>query len=258
MADITERDIDIFRILSSGPATFVQIKSLLKRVYRSEVSQYALYKRLSILRKDKLIISRQYRNRDGKGRFVLYGITPLSVQTLVTQGYAVERIRTNMPSELTVAHEMAVTDVVRAIKRESARYQYDFTFLDENTLKEMYRGKRKKIVYPDLLVNLVFNTRPEPTKKQLAVEIDNSTILASKLFEKMKKMKWTTLMLCTTTMRINVLRKKFMIDEDLYGKVFFALLSEFCPKGFIGTSWMTIDGGNATILSPNLDMKASG
>ena len=281
-ADITPRDLNIFRILSSGPAQLGFIQQhleLFKRGKRSRrpaedaddinpadilekhetksrqiyLAKRVLVVRLSQLRKSGLIASRRYRALTGRGIFTLYSLTPTSRDILVQGGYAREHIRMTLPHKYGVTHELAVCDIVRSIKREAGAVHYGFSIKDENTLRSESRNRRGR--FPDLLVTIYVPRRQEaPLKKVLALEYDNSTedpdYVVAKARGLAQKKKLPSLILCKDSQRIEKLRGRFdeLAKEDLRVMVFFSLLNDFTSKGFVGTKWLTIDGRAAEVI----------
>lgn len=261
MREITERDKDIFRILSSGPATFPYLKHSLNlmRKESQKTSDMALRRRLSQLVKEKYIASRKYGMGDIRSMRTLYAVTPMSVEVLTGMGYAVERIRAGLPGKPFVTHELAVTDVVRRIKREGAELKFEYVFTDERTLRQMSKGLRRRKLYPDLFVKLSWSEGSEKKRLTLNIEVDNSTILARYVIGKVKRMAFPTLILCMTRDRIEILKKaselewKGMSEKEkdaFYRKIFFGLISDFTGRqgGFAGTNWETFKGENAYII----------
>jgi hypothetical protein len=283
-ADITPRDMNIFRILSSGPAQlgFIQQQlQIFKRGRRSRrpaedsrdsdihpadpqqkheeksrqiyLARRVLVVRLSQLRKSGLISSKRYRAMKGLGVFTLYSLTPTSCSILVQDGYAREHIRMVLPHKYGVTHELAVSDIVRSIKREAGTVHYGFSIKDENTLRSESKNRRGR--FPDLLVTIYVPRRQEPPlKKVLALEFDNDTedpdYVVAKARGLARKKKLPSLILCNEPKRIEKLRRKFdeLADENLRRMVFFSLLSDFTSKGFVGTKWLTIDGRAAEVI----------
>jgi len=161
MLQIGSKDIDIFRILSSGATSYSEIEDMLERVYKyrvikvtvnknkqkSEGSEYRenqsqkkrraettdreitrkrLRNRLSEMKREGYLASRLYPNREGSGITALYALTPLSTAILISKGYDNNWIRASLPSVHFVEHDRMVTKTVHAIKRESGRAGYDF------------------------------------------------------------------------------------------------------------------------------------
>lgn len=112
MADISQRDINIFRILSSGPvrletirASLVQFSSEISdsksKQYSYDMSTKALCLRLSKLKKDGFINSRKYRDRYGKDIHTLYSLTPLAIDVLADQGVNPADLKFGLPPNRT-------------------------------------------------------------------------------------------------------------------------------------------------------------
>jgi hypothetical protein len=256
---ISERDVDIFRVLSSGCTALPTLLSVMKKrnEYRN-LTRSGLIVRLCRLRKAGYIESGRYQNRNGAGWFTLYSLkvdkrkkNAPAVEILVKNGYARERVRTGLPSAHTVSHEIAVTETIRAIKRESAKAQYSFSILDESTLKVFAVGPKPNKVFPDLLVKLTFEVSGEQKTKTIAIEFDNGTRHAMNVLEKTKALNRPTLILCNITERINTLRRVFenANDNTLNKQVCFGLLHEdFYHNGLMRSNFISVSGGRASII----------
>lgn len=249
---ISQRDVDIFRVLSSGCTAIATLLSLLrKRKEYSNITKNALIVRLHRLKKANYINSRRYQNRDGRGWFSLYTLNESAIEVLVNNGYARERIRAGLPNDYMVSHEIAVTETIRVIKRDANKAQYSFSIFDESTLKKIAEGPKQNKVFPDLLVKLTFDVSGENIVKTIAIEFDNGTIHAIDVLKKVKTMNRPTLILCNTTERINTLRRVFLKanDNTLNKQVCFGLLHEdFYHNGLTRGNFMSISGGRANII----------
>jgi hypothetical protein len=219
MVVITERDVNIFKVLSSGASNLKDIRRMLRDVYKTEVTPNALQKRLSLLRKDDYIRSRVYaRENDGKSGkkkgygkqvgenlnrniipFALYTLTVLSIAVLVERGYDHNWIRAYLPGASFIEHDEMVREVVRAIKREAARVGYSFGLIDELNLKRMARRYRSKENLPDLLVRITLDVGSKQIVKRYNLEIDNSTESPSYLVYKVLRSKRKTLIICNNS-----------------------------------------------------------
>ena len=248
MIAVTERDVDIFRVLSSGPTTFDQLYGTMLRKQLFFKPQ-ALRKRLHILMTAHYLASRVYHSRNGGHRYSLYALTDQSAGVLVESGYDYHWIRKALPDEYRVTHELAVTEVVRAIKREAGQIDYDVSIRDEMSLKEE-KTRRKKTTYPDLLVSIRIVVNKRVTKQEIAIEVDNSTIPPYRVVEKARKLGHMTVYLCMTTQRIDALRRAFSYtgDEKLCNKLVFGLLSDFSSKVFLGTTLINVSGQTGTFF----------
>lgn len=249
---ISERDVDIFRVLSSGCTPFTILLSATKRKNEyKNITRNGLVVRLCRLKKAGYIESDRYQNRDGAGWFSLYSLKEPAIDILVKKGYARERIRTGLPSAHTVSHEIAVTETIRVIKREAAKAQYSFSIFDESTLKVIADGPKPNKVFPDLLVKLTFEVSGEQKTKTIAIEFDNGTRHAMDVLKKTKALNRPTLILCNITERINTLRRVFenANDNTLNKQVCFGLLHEdFYHNGLMRSNFISVSGGRASII----------
>lgn len=245
---ITDRDMDIFRMLSSGPATFVQIRLFMEKIYKRHMSESVLWTRLSKLKGGGYINSRRYAGRE-QGRFSLYSLTPLSIELLAKAGYPAGGLRAALPDDAAVAHEMLVTDVVRAIKREGFRL-YEYQLADRNILKQASGGIKRSHAYPDLHVRLTLNVNGTRHIKTYDIEVDNTTALPVHAIRKVGGLSHTTLVLCSVAQRIDALKRALAASEarGISGRVFFCLLPDFIKNGFAGTDWIDVNGKKITLI----------
>lgn len=216
MVIINDRDVNIFKVLSSGASDLTDIKRMLRDVYKTEVTPNALQKRLSLLKKDGYIQSRVYAKKNEGIRikkegyenedsgnlirnnvpFALYALTFLSIAVLVERGYDHNWIRACLPGPPFIKHDEMVREVVRAIKKEAARVGYSFGLVDELNLKRMARKYKSKENLPDLLVRLTLDVGSEQIVKRYNLEIDNNTISPSYMVDKVLRSKRRTLIIC--------------------------------------------------------------
>ncbi|MBA4372234.1 MAG: hypothetical protein C0402_05180 [Thermodesulfovibrio sp.] len=276
MIDVTSRDIDIFRCLSSGARKLTDIRDEMKKFafdsksngenalrvlsdateFSRDMTLEALRIRLKRMRREGFVQSQRYRSRTGADVFALYSLTDLSIDALVENGMEHEHIRTHLPHRYGVVHELMVTDVVRTIKREAGQLFYRFKFKDENVLKTEYRGAGMR--YPDLMVTLFPDG--DASKKVVAIEIDNGTISLKRVVEKavglFELFKVPSMILCRTARRIsnmqNEFRQTFPNKDDVMAvKIFFALIQDFTHKGFVETRWLTMWDEQAAVVRLN-------
>jgi hypothetical protein len=282
---IMDRDIDIFRILSSGAAEMKYIYSLYqKSVLRIKDSNLAegssdqakkvktgkagFLRRLWVLQKKGYLKSRRYQIIRNQGHFVLCGLTQNSSDILCEHsGYRPEGIRMSLPPASHVSHDFQVSDVVRAIKREGGRFPYEYLIIDEYWQRKTAFKKIQS--FSDVFVILRLNSNGREINGKIHVEIDNNTIVPNYVREKVRKMTLPTFILCTTKKRIEILQHNFKTAYDLAVphssdkraenknpdknliNVFFALTSDFCASnggGFINTKFETIAGGKAKAI----------
>ena len=246
---ITDRDVDIFRMLSSGPASFVQIRLFMEKIYKHQMSESVLWTRLSKLKRSGYVESCRYVSRE-QGRFSLYALTRLSTALLAKAGYPAGGLRAELPDDCSVAHEMSVTDVVRAVKREGFRL-YEYQMADRNILEQAYAGKKRSHAYPDLHVRLTLDQSGKRQTRVYDIEIDDCTMLPLQVVGRAGMMSHTTLVLCLTAQRVDALRRALAASEDrgrLSGRIFFCMLSDFIKSGFAGTEWTDADGNKTTLI----------
>lgn len=246
MIQLTEKDVDIFRILSSGATAYMDIETLLERSYRytiirgrkgdnetgkhkkrgfqgsnsKETTRKGLKNRISELKAEGFILSRVYPRRDGPGIFALYVLTPLSMAVLIEHGYDSSWIRMNLPGNYSIAHDKMVTETVRAIKREGGRVGYNYAIIDEVRLKEMHGKSKADAIFPDLFARITLDVGSEEIIKRYHIEIDNNTLRPEVIVEKVRKAAIKNIILCTIMSRIESLRRAFIgaIDEERRGR----------------------------------------
>src|SRR6266542_3810276 len=99
MVRITPRDIDIFKILASGPLIAQRIRLELAHFkikypgnltdnddeYKRNMSYGALRQRLSLLKRNGLIASRIFPDRNGNGCHAIYALTERSKEALIRE-----------------------------------------------------------------------------------------------------------------------------------------------------------------------------
>ncbi len=245
---ITGRDKDILRFLSSGPALLSEILTVLKRMGWQKITKSALLNRLADLRKSGYVMSNCYHNITGPERYSLYALNKKARLVLNSIGYLPEHVRLGLPDKSEASHEIAVTSIVRAIKKEANKTGYGFSIMDEKTLKQRFQ-KTKGQAFPDLLVKLILNVAGAEKEKAIYIEYDNGTIYAAEVLEKVIKQHRFTMILCATTERLNALKRIFSkADEWVNTNVVFCLLSDFYENGFLGTSFITPQGDRARIV----------
>ena len=280
MAAPTERDIQIFAILASGPRSFKDIQVGLQKHCGRDVSKTedkregwnynmtdtALKTRLSRLRKDGFIKSARYRDEIKDGIPSYYVLGEKAKDLLVSSyGYKPTYIRNTLPDKKLLSHELLVVEAVKTVKAESAKLAYEMDMEDENYLKARARGAKKYHAYPDVHFVLMFETPAGTVIKDIALEIDNGTMdpaliveKTRKLFDKSFKAKCTTHILSRTRERVEQLIGAFSryaqmketfantaddrkIIEIFKKRVAFATVGDFCVKGFVNTNWLTME-----------------
>ena len=242
VVQLTDRDIRILNALSSGPAIFDRLLTIVREDEDEEslTSKVALRKKVAHLTRGKYIHAEPYHNRKGRGYFCLYGIKELAISVLIEHGIQRDHMRMNIPGELGVVHELMVTDVVRTLRRGHATKVYTLVELkDENKRKQETRGGKKNRVYEDLKVCISYmSTKKDVTKRYLSFEIDNNTIDADKVVAKIKLLDRKVIVLCPTPARIEKLRAEFIAtqDKELCENVVLGNVNDFCETGLAGAT----------------------
>lgn len=289
-ADVTTRDIVIFRSLAPGPKTLQQIHESLKKLSREPCdwreSNHVLIistlkSRIHKLCRAGYLNSVRYRTKTGKA-FALYALTSDSESELKERGYKSRHIRKSFPHERTVGHDKLVVETIERIDKETRRIrlanceiEMRVDYWDENLLKAASAGGKKGRRYPDLYLKITYENEDCSTVKcNYAMEIDNDSMSPMRVFEKtigifkQTEGRIAILMLCPNSARIKKLQKWFSeeIDtllskkpnqrpknlDELKDAVLFCLHSVFCNHGFCDLNWDTIDGRSVCIIRSGL------
>ena len=230
MAETTQRDLRIFKLLTLGVTTFDMLRSLLLDVFKIDITRTALEKRLSVLRSGGYIQSKKYKQIEKHGNITLYTLTVKSVSVLTWQGQLIENIRWGLPSDTMSHHELAGTKALHSIIRGAARGLYNFRFIDSSILKQQ-RKPRSKSEIVDLALKLNFN---DGGMRDINLEIDRSTVLAHEMAKRLKSLsdkREIVIVLCRTSLRIDSLIK-ICRDRFYSDFVLFALQNEFNESAF--------------------------
>lgn len=253
-ASIADMDMDIFKYLSSGCATFPELLAFFKQMRDGDKIKdinHLLRERLSRLMKNNYILSRKYISRGTIIRNTLYILGEPAKYILAESGYPPEKIRGVLPNDYTVSHELAVTSIVRAIKKESEKSNYECQIYDETTLKTMAGGVSKSEFYPDLHVTMKFSMGGEQRNKAVSIEYDNGTLMVSRILRKAREQKGSVIFICATTKRMDDLKSFIGSANDaaeLSNKVFFGLLEDIYSNGILGANFHTLKGGKLSII----------
>jgi hypothetical protein len=239
MMNMTNRDIDILRTLALGVATFKMIMRLLCKVYGYAISDPALLRRLSILRRSGYITTRKEAFRKRHGHFTIYALTPIGASVLAELGLRVECIRVGLPKPFFVRHEINITHILHTVHEEKSSGHYKYNFMDSITLKQC-RPKGSRTPIPDLQLSLDLSNRTI----DLNVEVDLGTVLIHKMeqrIESQAKGEKLLLIMCNSRLRLHNLieacsRAYFYGQEN----VLFVLLEDFFSGGFRNADLITI------------------
>ena len=110
---VTERDIDILKILSSGPTESRLILDLMAKIYHHNMKPNVIHARLSALKKEDCVMSQKYNDRSNYGnprahRFIhtLYALDEGALEPLVKFGYTPDIIRLGLPTPVLVTRAL--------------------------------------------------------------------------------------------------------------------------------------------------------
>ena len=154
--EVMQRDLDIFKVLTFGPALILEMLAMLKKEYGHEkLTLAALRQRLFRLIRAGYIVSRRYRT--SKSGLALYSMREKAIEALAMADVPIEKVRVELPSKHTIEHELAVTRVLRSIHRERGRCRYRYDYVSENILRQkagQNDTKGKDHFFADLLVRI--------------------------------------------------------------------------------------------------------
>ena len=240
MLNLTNRDIDLFKVMSLGVATYKMIIDLFNKAYSHAISDPALLRRLSMLRSAGYIESRKECYRKRSGHFTIYALTKTGAQAFAELGNSVESIRPGLPETDFLRHELNVTAVLHVIHIESSEGHYRYNFIDSSILKK-YREKYSKDSIPDLQMTLRLKNR----NIELNLEVDLGPVLIPKMVGRIGDQTKTDrliLILCNSEARIQTLRTAcYYAGFDNKDRLFFAGLGDFIKFGFLQTKLRSVD-----------------
>jgi hypothetical protein len=261
MAFLTERDLDLFLVMSLGVARLDMIGRFLKEV-GYEITESALLKRLSILKKARYVTSYRYNEPTKHGTFAVYSLTQKSVRELAAMDHPIEFIRAGLPRNYFMQHEVAVTAVLHAMEIERIKGMYEFHFLDSSRLKQMADRRSRKNV-PDLRVS--FSYRDKTRAGPFLFEIDLGTVPMFKMVDRIRaalnEEDVSLLILCNRKSRIDSFISACSQSISPFYKtseqVWFALLSEFRKGGMAETSFIGLDSRPRRLFCPECGLATS-
>lgn len=283
MVKITDRDIDIFKLLASGPLVAERLRQELANFeikgrvnagdeedgYRRAMSYGALRQRLSILKRSGLITSRIFPDRKGKGFHAVYALTGRSREILVRAGVRHEFIRTTLTNDqFRIAHELQIVDVIKKIKSEAWQSGYLYMIEDRDQLKKRI-DVGKGMHFPDLHVRIEFEAGKGTGKRHFAVEIVDVAKSHLHIIDLARRNLtdhgWHSLILSPSPTQMDNLIEKLnlylsaeverdgsasRIGELLrFGEsMFFAPIVDFLQKGLSGTLLSTLSGREVRVF----------
>jgi hypothetical protein len=251
--DISSRDMElaIFGRLSCGCTTYPALKSSLINRFEDhtkkegpdetdhgKLSDKSLYKFLSLLRKNNLIQSARYFDRTKRKNFTLYANTEDSIDILIKEsGYPYDHIRSPyLPGRFAFWHDMALTEVVRTIKRYGQIYSYQYGFIDEFALRRATTEKSKKgDQFPDLKLRI--KTR-EGNVYFFRIEVQRSRDRVMDFAKKLSKSK-NNLVLYSDRRLIRDLADTHIFIRD---NAIFVSIDDFISNGIFEAKWLSCTG----------------
>jgi DNA-binding PadR family transcriptional regulator len=268
--NIMARDVFLFEKLSDGAATFSTIEGWSKEWAArhteggaskgSVTSSSAMAVRLHKLRKAGFIQSKRYRRRGVKPPFVLYALTNYAVEYLAEfhriEPSRVRTVRAYLPSQEAVTHELAVTDVVRRLKKDAIALDAEIEITGKRWLMGNMMSEIKNVldqsnpgdVFPDLHVPFTYWKDGIEVKKGFTFLILDATAAARKTALKLEKVirlwQGTALVLCDLDSTIKEIGDAVMArgGAQLGSRVFFGLLNKYLEFGLSRTRWRNATG----------------
>jgi hypothetical protein len=235
-----ELELAIFELLATGCATYPEIKAGLLDIFEDytnsdngRLSDKALFKFLSLLRKNNLIQSAKYFDRKARKNFALYANTENSVEVLLRETtYRRDHIRSPyLPGKYSFWHDMGLTNVVRTIKRDGPIYSYDYGFEDEFALRRVASKSKKGDMYPDLSLHLKRNGK----EYFFRIEVQRNRDRMYQFAEKLRDTR-NNLVLCSDHRLIyDIADTHVYIRENAT----FALIDDFIENGLFKTQWLS-------------------
>ncbi|MEW6409749.1 MAG: hypothetical protein AB1488_06510 [Nitrospirota bacterium] len=242
---ITDRDIDIFKTLSAGPATLEQLYRYHWKKNRNEfLHKENLRKRLSKLVNAGFLYKQRY-NRTRITSGILYYLTRLSVEYLTVYcNYAAENIRMSIVSQEDMFKELIITEVVRVVKSDMMKRQMKYLIRDSRWF--LSNTENGDGISPDLYIRI----KDSNTERKYFVVVDIGSEVIRDVINRVQAIRGVVLIITLNKMRFDILKKTLLQVDDhaLYIKTCFILLSELSSKGFFSCSWEKADGSPTDII----------
>lgn len=238
------RDGILIKQLVPGACTF---KYLWDEIGFHFTTEHALRQRLAQLAKSEYIQSKLYDNHSDGPKFALYVVGPAGIAYLTENAYTADEIRTLLPSQHTVAHELVVTDIVRTLQAESMQMEFPLKYYDDPACRSQRKLLGLKAPVPDLLLELKWKNAP--LTHRVNIEVHMGTVPLLEVVDKALKQEWQTLFICNTTENMDKLWKAMANRPELKSMVYFTLISEFCtkPGGIFGSNYMALNGRRVSL-----------
>jgi hypothetical protein len=220
---------------------------------KSDISEDTFKQELNKLRLDKFVQSRQYGTPGTSGARALYVLTADGTGYLTqTMHYLPDLIRTSLPARHAVAHELAVVDIVRIIRREMHQIPYQAIYYDDKACKKHKKYLQLNRWIPDLFIKIKNIRNTDYDSLSIVVEVDMGSRKLADVTQSVLGRDCQTIFLCGTTARIGTLREELSQKTSLHGMVYFSLLSDFCenPGGLFGNNFRNLGGQTVGLYPP--------
>lgn len=266
---VLDFDVDVFKVLSSGPSSYIMLKDELQKLQRNKVikDEY-LIRRLSYMRKMNLIKSRKFADTRTGRTMSMYCLLEGALEHLYEHHYNLDLVRYGyIPEPKDARHEHGVTGVVRALKKEALRIGYKLSIIDERSLRELPENRKRAL--PDLFVVIVVETGlTERIERRYNIEIDMGTIKPKMIVDKIKRSPHKTIMLCNRSERIEKLQAAFqeayhemekikekvrkdpkIRQKDLVHAIIFGTISDFSSNALVSGTFHSIFNNQRPIFA---------
>lgn len=225
------------------------------------ITMAMLKKRLFKLKNDGYIRSKTFADNGGRGTFALYVVSKWGLAELASAGINTEKVNCRIPAKTRVGHAAMMTNAKKVIQREAAALGYKVDVRDGTELRDAH-GRKNGHLIPNIEVIFNFLVKNDYENRTLHINIDLDTQAPTRIYQKCRKIKCDTLILCPSVKRMQHLKNHFAKhkNEDLYAKVsssaFFALMSDFADHGFMSAEICTCEGVDIKIIPDNLNPKS--
>lgn len=235
---VTPRDINIFERLACGPASFASLRTHFKKSDGKPCSQQMVSKRLHKLSGLGYLKKVAYPFKPS----LIYYLGDMGSQYLISNlNYEPERIRTHIVKKDNLAHELIITEIVKAIKKEESKALYEVNFLYDDHYQRQLSTREKGVLFPDLCVSISTSIG---TKYTYYIEVDTGKRSSKLLVEKIKYYKHKILLITPTSKRRSTLQNSIISsnDESLIPRIGLAVFGDIVKDGLVGCkTWKRAD-----------------
>ncbi|MDA8090550.1 MAG: hypothetical protein M0Z61_10090 [Nitrospiraceae bacterium] len=248
----------LFDTLLSGACTFQFLSTKLKFYFGTED---ALRNRLAALVQGNYLRTMKYKDAeksqkkndeeddngvDNKGRknvgkHALYVLGERGKKWLIDHRKAEEHeIRDLLPSPGTVAHELVVVSLARRVRRERDYIPYKLLYYDDPACRKVLKIKEP----PDLLCEVRPIALTTHYGYRLGLEVHNTMPVQAVVKKALRQHEHQMACLTFTRDKYVELQEAMRKHPDLKGRVYFALMSDFCRQAgaIFGTNFYNWEG----------------